>query len=73
MICQTIKSGIECGFMTKKGCGFNGGSCNMIIAQCEGCGKVVACVTGNYCRFILIRRENGGPGNVQRPPISRLK
>ena len=26
MICQTIKSGIECGFMTKKGCGFNGGS-----------------------------------------------
>ena len=31
MICQTIKNGIECGFMTKKGCGFNGGSCNAII------------------------------------------
>ena len=50
MICQTIKSGVECGFMTKKGCGFNGGTCNLIVAQCEGCGKVIACATGNYCR-----------------------
>lgn len=50
MICQTIKNGIECGFMTKKGCGFNGGSCNAIIDKCEGCGKVIECPTGKYCR-----------------------
>lgn len=50
MICQTIKNGIECGFMTKKGCGFNGGACNVIIDKCEGCGKVIECPTGKYCR-----------------------
>ncbi|MDP1989856.1 MAG: PxxKW family cysteine-rich protein [Syntrophales bacterium] len=50
MICQSIKSGIECGFMTKKGCGFNGGSCLTIIDKCEGCGKVIECATGKYCR-----------------------
>ncbi len=50
MICQTIKNGIECGFMTKKGCGFNGGSCNVIIDKCEGCSKVIECPTGKYCR-----------------------
>ncbi|OGP82238.1 MAG: hypothetical protein A2V87_03130 [Deltaproteobacteria bacterium RBG_16_58_17] len=50
MICQTIKSGAECGFMTKKGCGFNGGSCHEIIDKCEGCNKVIECETGTYCR-----------------------
>jgi hypothetical protein len=51
MICQTIKSGIECGFMTKKGCGFNGGNCLTIIDKCEGCGKVIEWTTGKYCRM----------------------
>ena len=50
MLCQTTKSGLECGFMTKKGCGFNGGSCLAIIDKCEGCAKIVACETGQYCR-----------------------
>lgn len=50
MICQTTKSGIECGFMTKKGCSFNGGSCLAIVSQCEGCGKVIEFATGKYCR-----------------------
>ena len=50
MICQTVKTGIECGFMTKKGCGFNGGSCHVIVEQCNGCGKVIDCATGKYCR-----------------------
>jgi hypothetical protein len=48
MICQTIKSGIDCGFMTKKGCGFNGGSCLAIIDKCEGCGKVIECPAGKW-------------------------
>jgi len=50
MICQTIKSGAECGFMMKKGCGFNGGSCHDIIDKCEGCNRVIECETGTYCR-----------------------
>jgi hypothetical protein len=50
MICQTVKSGVECGFMTKKGCGFNGGSCNPIVEQCQGCGKVIESTTAIYCR-----------------------
>ncbi len=50
MICQTIKSGLECGFMSKKGCGFNGGSCHEIVTSCEGCNKVIVCETGSFCR-----------------------
>lgn len=50
MICQTIKNGLECVFMTKKGCGFNGGSCHEIIDKCEGCAKVMEVETGKYCR-----------------------
>ncbi|MCD6153702.1 MAG: PxxKW family cysteine-rich protein [Syntrophobacterales bacterium] len=49
MVCQTIKAGIECAFMTKKGCGFNGGSCHQIIDKCEGCNKIIEYATGKYC------------------------
>jgi len=49
MVCQTIKAGIECAFMTKKGCGFNGGSCYQITEKCEGCAKVIEHSTGKYC------------------------
>jgi len=48
MICQTIKNGSECGFMTKKGCGFNGGACKTIVEQCEGCGKILEAASGKY-------------------------
>jgi hypothetical protein len=50
MICQTIKVGVECGLMTKKGCGFKTGACLPIIEQCEGCAKVVEYPTGKYCK-----------------------
>ncbi|MDA8125733.1 MAG: PxxKW family cysteine-rich protein [Deltaproteobacteria bacterium] len=49
MICQTIKNGIECGFMTKKGCGFIGGACKAIVEQCDGCGKVLEVAEAKYC------------------------
>ncbi len=35
--------------MSKKGCGFNGGTCHMIVEQCEGCQKVKEFPTGKYC------------------------
>ncbi len=74
MICQTIKNGIECGFMTKKGCGFNGGTCLVIIDKCEGCGKIIECRNGSSTAgFIRIRPVNGGPGNARLPPTSRSR
>ena len=50
MVCQTVKNGSECAFMTKKGCGFNGGNCYVIIDKCESCGKIMEYSTGHYCR-----------------------
>jgi hypothetical protein len=49
VVCQTIKTGVECAFMTKSGCGFLGGTCQAIVEQCEGCGKVLEHSTGKYC------------------------
>ena len=39
MLCQTVKTGLECAFMSKKGCGFFGNSCHVIIDKCIDCGK----------------------------------
>lgn len=50
MLCQTVKEGIECTFMTKSGCSFTDGSCRTIIEGCIGCNKVVEYPTGQYCK-----------------------
>jgi hypothetical protein len=49
MVCTSVKEGLDCFFMTKSGCRFNGGSCHTIIEQCEGCQKVKEFPTGRYC------------------------
>ena len=49
MVCTSVKEGLECFFMTKKGCKFNGGTCHIIVEACEGCQKVAEYPTGNYC------------------------
>lgn len=49
MICATVKAGAECAFMTKTGCGFNGGACNPVVEQCEGCQRVMDLPAGKYC------------------------
>ena len=49
MLCQTVKQGYECVFMTKKGCSFNGGSCHPIIEKCEGCGRCIDYASVKYC------------------------
>jgi len=49
MVCQTVKEGTECFFMTKKGCNFNGGTCHTIVENCEGCDRIIECSTGKYC------------------------
>ncbi len=49
MDCQTIKPGVACAFMTKRGCTFNGGACHSIIDRCESCARILDLPTGRYC------------------------
>jgi hypothetical protein len=49
MNCTTVKAGSHCAFMTKTGCGYTGGACLPIIAQCDGCQRVVELEKGKYC------------------------
>jgi len=49
MVCQTVKFGVECVFMKKTGCSYNGGKCYPIVESCEGCTRVIEFETGKYC------------------------
>ncbi len=49
MVCSTMKAGAECAFMTKTGCGYNGGTCHPIVEKCEGCQRTVEFSTGTFC------------------------
>ncbi|MDR1110396.1 MAG: PxxKW family cysteine-rich protein [Deltaproteobacteria bacterium] len=49
MQCETIKTGIECSFMAKSGCGFLGGACRSIHEKCEGCDRVQAIGEKKFC------------------------
>ena len=49
MVCSTMKAGTECAFMTKTGCGYNGGTCHQIVEKCEGCQRTVKFATGKFC------------------------
>jgi hypothetical protein len=49
MHCESIKPGVDCTFMTKKGCSFNGGSCHAIVEACEGCDRILNVNGDRYC------------------------
>lgn len=49
MICTTIKEGMECPFMSAKGCSYKGGICHQIVEQCQGCNRGTELPTGWYC------------------------
>jgi hypothetical protein len=49
MVCEVIKLGRDCTFMTKKGCSFNGGKCYPIVDRCRGCERVSVFPAGEYC------------------------
>ncbi len=49
MICQTVKAGAECAFMTPKGCGYNGGACHPVVEKCEGCQRIIERDSGRFC------------------------
>ncbi len=49
MQCSTVRKGSECGFMTNKGCNFNGGQCLPILDKCEGCSRTVKIEEAVFC------------------------
>ena len=49
MQCITIKKGVECAFMTSKGCNFNGGRCHEVVEACNGCNKAITLDEGTFC------------------------
>lgn len=49
MECITIKQGINCQFMVKTGCCFNGGQCHPIVEKCEGCAHIQDLPSGRFC------------------------
>ncbi len=49
MDCTMAKPGVECVFMTKKGCSFNGGTCHQIVEECDGCDRSSGFPGGWYC------------------------
>lgn len=51
MICTTVREGVDCSFMTNKGCSFNGGQCYNIVKDCEGCKFIVEFPGGKHCQI----------------------
>jgi hypothetical protein len=49
MICDTIRKGSECGFMSANGCSYNGGACHELVEACQGCGRSSELDSGWYC------------------------
>lgn len=71
MICQTIKNGQECGFMSKKGCGYAGGSCQVIIEACGDCGKIFEVAAEKYCTMYPSPKSKWNTGKC--PSASHVK
>jgi len=49
MHCESLKPGVDCTFMTKKGCSFNGGGCKTVVEECRGCERTLGSNGSTYC------------------------
>ena len=49
MHCESVKPGVDCTFMTKKGCSFNGGKCKPVVEACTGCDRTLCFEESNFC------------------------
>jgi len=49
MHCVSVKPGVDCMFMSKKGCSFNGGKCHAVVENCDGCERVLTFEEARYC------------------------
>ncbi|PLY04003.1 MAG: hypothetical protein C0622_03430 [Desulfuromonas sp.] len=50
MQCQTVLAGTECTFWKKTGCIADGGSCQVVVEECQGCDRVVEGSIGQVCK-----------------------
>lgn len=71
MICETVKKGVDCAFMSKKGCGFIGGSCHPVVEQCGECSKIFDYESGKYCKIYPEPKSKWLRGNC--PTASHIK
>ncbi|WP_029918306.1 PxxKW family cysteine-rich protein [Pelobacter seleniigenes] len=49
MQCETVLPGTECTFWKKSGCSAEGGSCQVVVEQCQGCERIVKGSIGEVC------------------------
>jgi len=49
MQCQTVLPGTECTFWKKSGCSAEGGSCQVIVEECQGCDRIAKGSIGEVC------------------------
>lgn len=49
MLCTTVRENVECPFMTKSGCSYEGNVCKPIVPQCEGCARITEYSSKHYC------------------------
>ncbi|MGD8388357.1 MAG: PxxKW family cysteine-rich protein [Desulfobacteraceae bacterium] len=89
MVCATVKEGVDCFFMSKGGCRFNGGHCHPIVEQCEGCQRIQEFPSGKYCisfpdpsvkwrsgicsMATHVKASNGNQGNGKLNPLKASK
>ncbi len=52
MQCVSLKKGVECAFMTRKGCNFNGGQCHTVVESCTGCSRAASFEEGMFCTVV---------------------
>jgi len=52
MLCTTVRKDVECPFMTKQGCSYEGNVCKPITPQCEGCARIHEYEGRSYCQIL---------------------
>ncbi|MBM4319063.1 MAG: hypothetical protein FJ125_03675 [Deltaproteobacteria bacterium] len=49
MKCNTVRPGVECLFMKRAGCTYDGGSCRPIVDDCVGCERIAKHGAQDFC------------------------
>ncbi len=67
MHCESVKPGVDCTFMTKKGCSFNGGKCKTVVEAWTGCDRTLCYEDQTSVLLFRIPRLNGAGVPVTWP------
>jgi len=79
MQCVTLKNGVECAFMTRKGCNFNGGQCHAVVDSCQGCSRSIQFPEGTFCNVAPNPSVKWARGNcnmathLERKPVEQAQ